>query len=85
MNQMERYYVVSSTEEKDEEFAVIDAMSLDEANAIFEVRHKATKDGLQEGESFYIIQSDGSPVFDENNRLVFPKGKMAFIHRVPQN
>lgn len=34
---MSRYYVVRRTKEKDEEFAVIDALSLDEANAIFQL------------------------------------------------
>ncbi|WP_202630969.1 hypothetical protein [Pallidibacillus pasinlerensis] len=34
---MNHYYVVRRTKEKDEEFAVIDALSLDEANAIFQL------------------------------------------------
>ena len=34
---MNHYFVVRRTKEKDEEFAVIDALSLDEANAIFQL------------------------------------------------
>lgn len=37
MNQIKQYYVVRRIKEKDEQFEVIDALSLDEANAIFEV------------------------------------------------
>lgn len=78
---METYYVVRRTEKKDEEFAVIDAMSLDEARAIFEVRHKADKEAMTEGEAFYIFQTNEMLMLDENHRLVFPKGLMSIIEK----
>lgn len=82
MNQIQPYYVVRRTKEKDEQFALIDAMSLDEANAIFEVRHKDDKESMVEGEAFFIFGADEELKFDENNRVVFPKGKMANIHKL---
>lgn len=81
MNQMETYYVVRRTEKKDEKFAVIDAMSLDEARAIFEVRHNADKEAMTEGEAFYIFQATDMLMFDEKHRLVFPKGSMSIIEK----
>ncbi|MFZ0579490.1 MAG: hypothetical protein WAM41_18475 [Psychrobacillus psychrotolerans] len=82
MNQMEQYVVVSRTREKDEQFTLIDAMSLDEANAIFEVRHEANKESMEEGEAFFIFQEDEVLTLDENNRVVFPSGGMAIIHKL---
>ncbi|WP_238985132.1 hypothetical protein [Bacillus kwashiorkori] len=82
MNQMETYYVVRRTEKKDEEFAVIDAMSLDEARAIFEVRHKSDKEAMTEGEAFYIYQANEQLTFDENNRIKFPSGRKAIIQKL---
>ena len=82
MNQMERYYVVSRTKEKDEEFAVIEAMSLNEASAIFEVRHKADKEAMMKGESFYIFHSDETLSFDVESRVVFPSEEMTIIQRL---
>ncbi|WP_075982591.1 hypothetical protein [Bacillus massilinigeriensis] len=81
MNQMEIYCVVRRTKEKDEQFVVIDAMSLDEAKAIFEVRHKANKESMIEGEAFYIFQANEKLMFDENHRLVFPNGSMSIIEK----
>lgn len=49
MNQIQTYYVVLRTKEKDEQFTMIDAMSLDEAIAIFEIRHKVDKESMTEG------------------------------------
>ena len=82
MNQMEPYYVVSRTKEKDEEFAVIEAMSLDEAKAIFEVRHKADKGAMVKGEAFYIFHTDEPLRFDGKGQFVFPSGEMAIIQRL---
>ncbi|WP_042354777.1 hypothetical protein [Bacillus rubiinfantis] len=81
MKQLEKYYVVRKTKKTDEEFAMIDAMTLDEARAIFEVRHKANKEAMIEGEAFYIFQANEMPMFDENHRLVFPKGSMSIIEK----
>lgn len=66
---------------KDEEFAVIDAMSLDEANVIFGVRYKNNKELMEAGEAFYIFQANEKLMFDENHRLVFPKGSMSIIEK----
>ena len=82
MNQMEQYVVVCRTREKDEQFTLIDALSLDEANAIFEVRHEVDKEAMEEGEAFFIFQEDEALTFDENNRIVFPSGGMAIIHKL---
>lgn len=82
MNQMEKYYVVKRTKEKDEQFTVIEAMSLDEANAIYEVRHKAEKETMVEGEAFYIFHAKEQLAFDESNRVKFPSGRMAIIHKL---
>lgn len=82
MNQIETYYVVRRTKEKDEQFAVIDAMSLDEANAVFEIRHEFNKEAMKEGEAFYIFEADEQLTFDENNRIKFPSGRMAIIHKL---
>ncbi|WP_071395064.1 hypothetical protein [Bacillus tuaregi] len=81
MEQLKRYYVLRKTKETDEEFAMIDAMTLDEARAIFEVRHKANKDAMIEGEAFYIFQANEMLMFNENHRLVFPKGSMSIIQK----
>lgn len=54
---MSRYYVVRRTKEKDEEFAVIDALSLDEANAIFEVRYKDFKETMQKRRGILYFSS----------------------------
>lgn len=81
MTQLEKFYVVKRTKEKDVEFAVIDAMSLQEANAIFEIRHESDKDAMQEREAFYIFQANKNPKFDENQRLVFPEGPMGVLEK----
>lgn len=82
MNQMKVYFVVRRTKEKDERFTMIDAFSLDEANAVFEVRHKADKEAMKEGEAFLIFEADETLNFDENNRTVFSSGRMAIIHKL---
>jgi hypothetical protein len=79
---MNQYYVVRRIKEKDEKFAVIDALSLDEANAIFEVRYKDFKETMQKGEAFFIFQANEPLTFDENHQVVFPKGRMAMIHKL---
>ncbi|TXL68099.1 hypothetical protein FHP05_00145 [Cerasibacillus terrae] len=78
---MEKFYVIKRTTGKDERFTVIDAMSLDEADAIFLVRHEEDKDAMKKGEEILIFEADGDLKFDENNRVVLPtKGEM-IIHR----
>ncbi|WP_397539832.1 hypothetical protein [Rummeliibacillus pycnus] len=81
MNQMGQYLVVKRTKEKDEQFTVIDAMSLDEAHAIFKVRHKDDQDAMEEGETFFIFEVEGNLEFDENNRIAFPKRDMTIIQK----
>lgn len=81
MSQMEKYYVVKRTKERDVEFAVIDAMSLQEANAIFEIRHESDKAVMEEGEAFYIFQANKNLKFDKNLRLVFPEGPMGVLEK----
>ncbi|MGY0694082.1 hypothetical protein ACW2QC_15090 [Virgibacillus sp. FSP13] len=81
MNQMEKFYVIKRTIGKDEQFTVIYALSLDEADAIFLVRHKEDKDAMKKGEEFLIFEADKELKFDENNRAELPtKGEM-IIHR----
>lgn len=81
MNQMKKFYVIKRTSEKDEQFTVIDAMSLDEADAIFLVRHEEDKDAMKKGDEFLVFEADGMLKFDENKRVVLPtKGEM-IIHR----
>ena len=58
MNQMVKYYVIKRTARNDEQFTVIDAMSLDEANAIFLVRHERDTDAMKKGEEFLIFEAD---------------------------
>ncbi|WP_254119014.1 hypothetical protein [Bacillus sp. FJAT-29790] len=82
MNQMEMYYVVRRTNEKNEQFTVINAISLDEANAIFEIRHKADMEAMKEGEAYFIFEADEALKFDEYNQAVFPSGRMAIIHKI---
>lgn len=78
---MSRYYVVRRTKEKDEEFAVIDALSLDEANASLKCVIKILKKPCKKGEAFFIFQANEPLTFDENHQVVFPKGRMAMIHK----
>ncbi|MGG3854201.1 hypothetical protein ABET36_07220 [Caldifermentibacillus hisashii] len=75
----ESYYVVRSVKEGDELFATIDAMSLDEANAIFQIRYKEELDQLGEV-TFYIFSAKEELQFNENNRLIFPEVGMNIIH-----
>lgn len=82
MSQMKEYVVVRSREEKDEKFTSIHAMSLDEASAIFKVRHKAEEDAMEVGEAFYIFQAEEQLTFDENHRLVSPTGDMCIIQKL---
>ncbi|MUK88193.1 hypothetical protein GMD78_07275 [Ornithinibacillus sp. L9] len=78
---MEKFYVIKRTIGKDEQFIVIDAMSLDEADAIFLVRHKGDKDAMKKGEEFLVFEANGELKFDENNRVELPiKGEM-MIHK----
>ncbi|MED3665527.1 hypothetical protein ABEP13_03440 [Geobacillus stearothermophilus] len=79
---MNQYYVVRRVKGRDEEFAVIDALSLDEANAIFEVRYKTFKENMEKGEAFFIFQTDGPLTFDEDHQVKFPRGRMAIIHKL---
>ncbi|TRM10689.1 hypothetical protein FH966_02580 [Lentibacillus cibarius] len=79
---MNQYYVVRRTKEKDEQFAVIDALSLDEADAIFKVRYKGYEETMQKGEAFYVFQSSEPLTYDENSRVVFPSGRMAVTHKL---
>ncbi|MBT2687287.1 hypothetical protein J7I93_03730 [Bacillus sp. ISL-47] len=81
MNQMLTYYVVLRTKEKDEQFAEVDALTLDEARAIFDIRFKADKEAMQEGDAFFIFEADKALEFDKNNRVVFPSGKMVITHK----
>mgnify|MGYP001421935818 FL=1 len=77
MNQMEQYIVVRRTKEKDEQFAVIDAMSLAEAKAILKVRYDnfdINNEEMQE-EDFFIFKADGEIKYDENNRVVLKEGE----------
>ncbi|MFB4473395.1 MULTISPECIES: hypothetical protein [Bacillaceae] len=88
MNQMEQYFVVRRTEEKDEQFAVIDAMSLAEARAIFKVRYDEfdiTNEEIKE-ETFFIFKLDGDLKYDENNRVLLSEvvGDMAITSRWQQ-
>ncbi|SES06866.1 hypothetical protein SAMN04487944_1172 [Gracilibacillus ureilyticus] len=88
MNQMEQYFVVRRTEEKDEQFAVIDAMSLAEAKAIFKVRYDEfdiTNEEIKE-ETFFIFKLDGDLKYDENNRVLLSEvvGDMAITSRWQQ-
>lgn len=80
MSQMEKYYVVISMEERDELFATIDAMSLDEANAIFKIRYQEDIERFGEV-TFYIFSGKEELQFDKNNRLIFPKVEMSSIHK----
>lgn len=80
MSQMEKYYVVISMEERDELFATIDAMSLDEANAIFKIRYQEDIERFGEV-TFYIFSEKGKLEFDKNNRLIFPKVELNSIHK----
>ncbi len=79
---MKEYVVVISREEKDEKVTSIHAMSLDEASAIFKVRHKAEEDALEVGEALYIFQAEEQLTFDKNQRIVFPKGDMCIIQKL---
>ncbi|KPH76582.1 hypothetical protein AFL42_05660 [Oceanobacillus caeni] len=85
---MEQYFVVRRTEEKDEQFAVIDAMSLAEARAIFKVRYDEfdiTNEEIKE-ETFFIFKLDGDLKYDENNRVLLSEvvGDMAITSRWQQ-
>lgn len=79
---MEQYIVVRRTKEKDEQFAVIDAMSLAEAKAILKVRYDnfdINNEEMQE-EDFFIFKADGEIKYDENNRVVLKEvGAMIII------
>lgn len=79
MFQTVKYYVVRSVKERDELFATIDAMSLDEANAILKIRYKEELDQVGE-RTFYIFSAKESLQFDENNRLIDPKAEMINVH-----
>ncbi|MGY0694083.1 hypothetical protein ACW2QC_15095 [Virgibacillus sp. FSP13] len=87
MNQMEQYFVVRRTEEKDEQFAVINAMSLAEAKAIFKVRYDdfdITNEEMKE-ETFFIFKADGELKYDEINRVLLTEvGDMTIISRWQQ-
>lgn len=72
MIQIEKYYVVRRTKEKDELYPMIEAASLDEVNAIFHIRYKEEINKMRKGDAFYIFSEKGKLQFDENNRLVFP-------------
>ncbi|MFB4473396.1 MULTISPECIES: hypothetical protein [Bacillaceae] len=82
MNQMEKFHVIKRTAVKDEQFTVIDAMSLDEADAIFLVRHEREKDtAVNKGEEFLIFESYGELKYDEYNRVLLPESGEMMIHR----
>lgn len=80
MNQLEPYYVVRRTKDKDEQFAMIDALSLDEADAIFKVRYKGYEESMKAGDAYYVFQANELPVFDESHRIIFPRGEV-IIHK----
>ncbi|TXL68098.1 hypothetical protein FHP05_00140 [Cerasibacillus terrae] len=85
---MQQYFVVRRTKEKDEQFAVIDAMSLAEAKAIFKVRYDdfdITNEEMKE-EDFFIFKADGELKYDENNRILLAEivGGMAIISKWQQ-
>lgn len=82
MSQLKKYYVVRRTNQKDEEFAVIHALSLEEANVIFKVRYSADKETMKEGEAFLIFEAHEVLSFDNNSRGVFPSGEKVIIHKL---
>ena len=87
MNQMELYFVVRRTKEKDEQFAVIDAMSLAEAKAIFKVRYDDfdIKNEEMKEEDFFIFKADRELKFNENNRVQLTEvGDMTIISKWQQ-
>lgn len=81
MIQIEKYYVVKRTKEKDELYSTIDAASLEEVNAIFHIRYKEEINKMQEGEAFYIFSEKGKLEFDEDHRLIFPDIDMTGIQK----
>lgn len=84
---MEQYFVVRRAKEKDEQFTVIEAMSLAEAKAIFKVRYDdldITNEEMKE-EDFFIFKAAGDLKFDENNRVLLTEVEdMAMISKWQQ-
>ena len=70
MIQIEKYYVVRRTKEKDELYSTIEAASLDEVNAIFHIRFKEEIIKMQKGDAFYIFSEKGELEFDETFQSV---------------
>lgn len=82
MNQNQAtYYVVRRVIERDELFATIDAMTLNEANAIFKIRFKEELQRLGEA-IFYIFSAEEKLRFGDENRIIFPKVDMNIIHGI---
>lgn len=72
MIQLEKYYVVRCTKEKDKLYSTIDAASLEEVHAIFRIRYEEEISQMKEGDAFYIFSEKGKVEFDENNRFILP-------------
>lgn len=82
MSQTESYYVVRSTKEKDEEFAGIEAPSLSKASSAFLSWRSENYDKVDDDDVFYIFSTKHPLQFDENNRLIEPKGEVRTIIRL---
>lgn len=81
MTNLQNYAVIHRTEEQDVAIASIAAMSLEEAKAIFDVRHAGEKEAMENGEVMVIAEIEGEPVFDGNKRLIVTSGNMYMIHK----
>ncbi|TMN21877.1 hypothetical protein [Lentibacillus cibarius] len=75
---MKQYYMVRTSDEKDEELGVVDALSLEEAHAIAKVRYQGK---MNSGESLHVFQANEPLTFDAKNRFVFPAGEMMSVTR----
>lgn len=73
---LKQYYVIRSTDCRDERLGVVDALSLEEAHAIVKVRFQ---ESMQKGETLHTFQIVEPLSFDENHRLIFPDVAMMSI------
>lgn len=76
--EVNQYYIIRSTDEKDEKVDEIAALSLEEAHAIAKVRFQVF---MNSGETLHTIQANETLSFDENHRLNFPKGEMMSLSK----
>lgn len=76
---MESFYVVKSTKEKDEKLGEIDAPSLSKASNAFHLWLHENRNKVKDEDVFYIFSMKHPLQFDENNRMIEPKGKMRTI------